>query len=140
MAQSLSTGYHKDYESSGFMVRGLAKLHIVFRFWTVNGVVRDRKWGAPGLSLIIGSSQRLKEYENCQHIGLTIASSQLNYSNSYNYLGIEIDSTLSWNLVITNVCKKLRSSLSALQQLSHTVPFLQDPLAHCLLLLLSVSH
>ena len=72
--------------------------------------------------MIIGSSQRLKEFENCQHIGLTIASSPLNYSNSYNYLGIEIDSTLSWNLVITNVCKKLRSSLSALQQLSHTIP------------------
>ena len=72
--------------------------------------------------MVIGSSQRLKEYENCQHIGLTISSSLLNYSNSYNYLGIEIDSTLSWNLVITNVCKKLRSSLSALQQLSHTIP------------------
>ena len=72
--------------------------------------------------MIIGSSQRLKEFENCQHIGLTIASSPLNYSNSYNYLGIEIDSTFSWNPVIKNVCKKLRSSLSALQQLSHTIP------------------
>ena len=52
-------------------------------------------------------------------VGLTVASSPLNY---YNYLGIEIDNTLSWNLVITNVYKKLRSSLSALQQLSHTIP------------------
>ena len=71
--------------------------------------------------MLIDSSQRLREFENCQHIGTTIASSHLNYFNSYNYLGIEIDSTLSWNLVITDVCKKL-SSLSALQQLSHTIP------------------
>ena len=56
-----------------------------------------------------------------RNLRITIASSPLNYSNSYNYLGIETDSTLSWNLVITNVCKKL-SSLSALQQLSHTIP------------------
>ena len=57
--------------------------------------------------MLIGSSRRLKVFENCQHIGLTIPSSPLNYSNSYNYLCIEIDSTLSWNLVITNACKKL---------------------------------
>ena len=44
--------------------------------------------------MLTGSSQCLKEFENCQHIGLTIASSPLNYSNSYNYLGFEIDSTL----------------------------------------------
>ena len=43
--------------------------------------------------MLIGSSQRLKVFENCQHIGLTIASSPLNYSNSYNYLGFEIDCT-----------------------------------------------
>ena len=45
--------------------------------------------------MLIGSSQHLKEFENCQHIGLTIASSPLNYFNSCNYLGFEIDSTLS---------------------------------------------
>ena len=30
--------------------------------------------------MLIGSSQSLKEFENCQHIGLTVASSPLNYS------------------------------------------------------------
>ena len=63
-----------------------------------------------------------KDFENCQHIRLTIASSPLNYSNSYKYLGIQIGGTLSWNHVITKICKKLRSSLSGFQQLSHTIP------------------
>ena len=66
--------------------------------------------------MFIDSSQRLKEFENCQHIGLTIASSPLNYSNSNNYLGIKIDSSLSWNLGIINVC-----TIFALQQLSHSM-------------------
>ena len=72
--------------------------------------------------MLIGSSQRLKEFENCKHIGLTITNSPLNYSHPYIYIGIENDSTLSWKLVITNVCKKLRISLSALQKLSHIIP------------------
>ena len=72
--------------------------------------------------MLIDTSQRHKEFENYHHFGPTIASSPLKYSNSYNFLGIEIDSTLAWKLVITNVCNKLRSSPSALQQLTHTIP------------------
>ena len=70
--------------------------------------------------MFIGSFQRFKEFDNCQHIGLTIASSSLNYSNSYNYLGIE--KHIIMEPYHHNVCKKLRSSLSALKQLGHTIP------------------
>ena len=76
-------------------------------------------------SMLIDSTQCLKEFENCQHIGLIIASSALNDFNFYNNLGIEIDSTLHGTLSLQMFARKLISSISALQQLSD--PFLHDP-------------
>ena len=49
--------------------------------------------------MLIGSSQHRKDFENCQHIGLTIASSPLNYFYSNNYLGTAIDiSSVGWGV------------------------------------------
>ena len=58
-------------------------------------------------SMLIDSSQCFKEFENCQHIGLTIASSPLNDFNFYNNLGIEIDSTLHGRLSLQMFARNL---------------------------------
>ena len=88
-------------------------------------------------SMLIDSSQCFKEFENCQHIGLIIASSALNDFNFYNNLGIEIDSTLHGTLSLQMFARKLISSISALQQLGD--PFLHDPCSVSTIPTLSVT-
>ena len=67
--------------------------------------------------------QWITDSAHCQHIGIYLNGLHFNYISSYKYLstgtGIEIESTLSWNISITNkiLQKKLRSSMAALQRL-----------------------
>jgi hypothetical protein len=73
-------------------------------------------------SMLIGSSQRLKQYENIESLGLYFDDIPLSYCTSYKYLGLEIDNTLSWNPATLNICKTLRSKLAALQRLCKIIP------------------
>jgi hypothetical protein len=73
-------------------------------------------------SMIIGSSQRIKQYETFTSLGLYINDTPIAYCLSYKYLGLEIDNTLSWRNAILNVCKLLRSKLAAVQRLCKFIP------------------
>jgi hypothetical protein len=73
-------------------------------------------------SMLIGSSQRIIQYQDITSLGLYIDDIPLSYCTSYKYLGLEIDNTLSWNSATLNVCKILRSKLAALQRLCKIIP------------------
>ena len=92
--------------------------------------------------MLIGSKRRISQLSVQESIGLTIGDTSLSYNSSYKYLGLQIDSSLSWNEATTNVCKTLRSRLSALQRLSSLMPlthinnlyyaFIQSHIDYCL--------
>ena len=92
--------------------------------------------------MLIGSKRRISQLSVQESIGLTIGDTSLSCNSSYKYLGLPIDSSLSWNEATTNVCKTLRSRLSALQRLSSLMPlthinnlyyaFIQSHIDYCL--------
>ena len=73
-------------------------------------------------SMVIGSPQNVNAFSHYESLGLFINGVPLRYCSSYKYLGLEIDSTLSWNNATSNVCKKLRSRLAVLQRLCNVLP------------------
>ena len=93
-------------------------------------------------SMLIGCQQRLKEYVGLDTLGITLNNSPLCNKSSYTYLGLELDSTLSWDNAAANVQKKLSSRLAMLQRLSNSMPnvclrnmyfaFIQPHIGYCL--------
>ena len=73
-------------------------------------------------SMLIGCQQRLKEYVGLGTLGITLNNSPLCNKSSYTYLGLELDSTLSWDNAAANVQKKLSSRLAMFQRLSNSMP------------------
>ena len=73
-------------------------------------------------SMLIGCQQRLKEYVGLDTLGITLNNSPLCNKSSYIYLGLGLDSTLSWDNAAANVQNKLSSRLAILQQLSNSMP------------------
>ena len=73
-------------------------------------------------SMVIGSPQNVNQFSHYESLGLFINGVPLRYCSSYKYLGLKIDSTLSWNNATSNVCKKLRSRLAVLQRLCNVLP------------------
>ena len=92
--------------------------------------------------MLIGCQQRLKEYVGLDTLGITLNNSLLCNKSSYTYLGLELDSTLSWDNAAANVQNKLSSRLAMLQRLSNFMPnvclrnmyfaFIQPHIDYCL--------
>ena len=57
--------------------------------------------------MVIGSQFMVKDYIFKDTLGINVNDIYLEKRPSYMYLGVEIDSFLSWNNTINNVVKKL---------------------------------
>jgi len=66
-------------------------------------------------AMLIGSQQRLSGKALTVLIGGTV----LNQVKSLQYLGVLIDSTLSWSLHITSVASRVRSRISSILRFEH---------------------
>ena len=90
----------------------------------------------------IGSQQKIANFENFDSLGLFIGDTTLVFKHSYKYLGLEIDSKLSWSDSINSITKKLRSQLAALQRICSIIPlsnpnslyysFIQSHIDYCI--------
>ena len=72
--------------------------------------------------MFIGSQQKITKFENLESLRLFIEDTPLAFKHSYKYLGLEIDSKLSWSDSINSITKKLRSQLAALQRICSIIP------------------
>ena len=73
-------------------------------------------------SMLIGSNLRIFEYYDVESLGLQVQGEVLLNKNNFTYLGLEVDSKLSWNDNISKVCKKLGSRIALLQRLVSYLP------------------
>ena len=105
------------------------------RFWTdqtsgaISRVARVEKWlTANKLTLnasktefmLIGSRQRLSTFHNPP--SLMINGAPITRVTSTKSLGVHIDQTLSWNVHVENLCKKIASGIGALKRVRSFVP------------------
>ena len=74
-------------------------------------------------SMLIGSRQRINNFVNKPDLGLSLDGIIISNHSSYRYLGVQIDSFLSFDKMVDNICNKLSSRVSMLLRLSHTVPY-----------------
>ena len=74
-------------------------------------------------SMLIGSRQRINNFVNKPDLGLSLDGTIISNHSSYRYLGVQIDSFLSFDKMVDNICNKLSSRVSMLLRLSHTVPY-----------------
>jgi hypothetical protein len=73
-------------------------------------------------SMLIGSRQRISLYCNLPNLGLTLNGQDLCNKCNYTYLGVEVDSYLTWDKNVNNVCSKLGSRIAMTQRLSSYLP------------------
>ena len=70
--------------------------------------------------MVIGTRQRIGDSASKESLGITINGIQLKNCLEYTYLGLTIDSHLSWNAQVEMVCKKLGSRVAMLQRMRGT--------------------
>ena len=70
--------------------------------------------------MLIGSRQRLSTFHNPP--SLMIDGAPITHVTSTKSLGVHIDHTLSWNVHIENLCKKIASGIGALKRVRSFVP------------------
>ena len=70
--------------------------------------------------MLIGSRQRLSTFHNPP--SLMINGAPITRVTSTNSLGVHIDQTLSWNVHVENLCKKIASGIGALKRVRSFVP------------------
>jgi hypothetical protein len=75
-------------------------------------------------AILFGTQQRLHNFPSIANIN--IAGSTVNLSNKITTLGVTLDSTLSFNSHVSNICK---TSYFHLQALKHIRPVLTDDMA-----------
>ena len=71
-------------------------------------------------TMVIGTRQRIGDSASKESLGITINGIQLKNCCEYTYLGLTIDSHLSWNAQVEKVCKKLGSRVAMLQRMRGT--------------------
>ena len=64
--------------------------------------------------MLIGSRQRLSTFHNPP--SLMIDGAPRTHVTSTKSLGVHIDQTLSWNVHVENLCKKIASGIGALKR------------------------
>ena len=70
--------------------------------------------------MLIGSRQRLSTFHN--RSSLMIDGAPITHVTSMKSLGVHIDQTLSWNVHVENLCKKIASGIGALKRVRPFVP------------------
>ena len=58
-------------------------------------------------TMLIGSRQRIKDYVNRPNLGLNLDGDVIRNQTNCRYLGVDIDSYLSFDFVMHNICNKL---------------------------------
>ena len=72
--------------------------------------------------MLIGSKQRISQYSGLEKLGLKINGVELANKTNYTYLGLIIDSNLTWNEAVMHTCKKLGSRVALSQRLMKVIP------------------
>ena len=72
-------------------------------------------------TMLIGSRQRINDFVNKPDLGLSLDGTIISNHSGYRYLGFQIDSFLSFDKMVDNICIKSSSRVSMLK-LSHTIP------------------
>ena len=95
-------------------------------------------------TMLIGSRQRIKDYVNRPNLGLNLDGDVIRNQTNCRYLGVDIDSYLSFDFMMHNICNKLSSKVSMIQRLSLSIPtyylnqlyyaFVQPLLDYCILI------
>ena len=95
-------------------------------------------------TMLIGSRQRIKDYVNRPNSGLTLDGDLIRNQINCRYLGVDIDSYLSFDFLTHKICNKLSSRVSMIQRLSQSIPtyylnqlhyaFVQPFLDYCILI------
>ena len=70
--------------------------------------------------MLIGLRQRLSTFHNPP--SLMIEGTPITHVTSTKSLGVHIDQTLSWNVHVENLCKKIASGIGALKRVRSFVP------------------
>ena len=71
----------------------------------------------------IGTQQRLSKQQS--NLNIKFMDVNLDTVNSIKYLGVTIDSNLSWNDHVSNLCKKVSPKIELLRKLKHKLPINQ---------------
>ena len=95
-------------------------------------------------SMLVGTRQRLGNSPKSPTLGLTIGDTFIENRDSYTYLGVNIDSYLSFHDMINCICNKLRSRVCLFYRVSCYTPklfltnlyfaFIQPVIDYCILI------
>ena len=73
-------------------------------------------------SMLIGTPQKINNHYKKDSLGLIISGEILCNKSSYTYLGLVIDSCMTWDYAVSNTCKKIGTRISVMQKLSNVIP------------------
>ena len=72
-------------------------------------------------SMLIGTPQKINNHYK-DSLGLIISGEILCNKSSYTYLGLIIDSCMTWDYAVSNTCKKIGTHISVMQKLNNVIP------------------
>ena len=73
-------------------------------------------------SMLVGSRAKLGDHAVSESLGLHIFNDPIRNFSSYKYLGLHIDSFLSFDDMISHICNKLRSRVAIIQRIRYLIP------------------
>ena len=82
-------------------------------------------------TMVVGSQQRITKYCFNDSLDIVYHNKSLSNKDSYCYLGLEIDSCLSWNNHITKLSKKLGPVIAQLQRIRWFLSMAQLTTLYC---------
>ena len=95
-------------------------------------------------SMLIGSRQKIGNDASRSSLGLFLNGEPINNQTTYNYLGLTIDCFLSFDVMIDNICNKLKCRVAMIQRIryflsshhlsSHYYAFIQPFIDYCILI------
>ena len=93
--------------------------------------------------MIIGSRHRIGHFVDNPTLGLKLDGQLIENKKDFKYLGLNIDSFLNFELMVNNVCSRLRSRVSMIQRVRFFLPssclhtlyfsFIQPYIDYCIL-------
>ena len=95
-------------------------------------------------TLLIGSRQRISNYVNLPSLGLYIDGVQIENRTNYSYLGVNLDSFLTFDYMVEDICNRLSGCVAMFQRISQFMPseclvklynaFIQPYIDYCILI------
>ena len=110
----LSVAHSDEYALEQLMSRDLHEIHswLITNKLSLN-VIKNKY-------MIVASQYRIKQLED--QFNIQVNHHHLTRDNSYKYLGVEMDQSLTWRDHVDKIAKKASGGIGALRRVRHLIP------------------